>query len=206
MLFIPSVFVVGSLVVCFLVSIYSVEQIIVPYVDKVVILYKDMSFDEVDMNGTRYAFADERKIDNDTDEWKRVYIMPVILEQKQNLRRGYECETAHFEFIKQAFARCIGNISDIQSSFENPFDTRLIATFDHWYDNRFTGLIRYLLNKNASANEPAAIYLSIIDDTTRTHVYRFSTFPIIEYLIANEEVKKITPTQIAYATHLRRHI
>lgn len=207
MLFISSMFAFAAVVMCFLVSgdkIFSV--------DKVVILYKDMAFGEVDMNGTRYAFANDRKIEEVGDQWNKLYITPVdeftIGYKKKNLRHGYEAENGHREFIKEAFARCIGNISQLQV-VDEPFDNKWVATFDHWYDNRFTGLIRYLLNKNSvsvpvssllSTSEPRSIFMNVVDDENKSNMYRVS-------ISENPIVDEMPTTPVPYSgMNLRRRI
>jgi len=201
MLFISPMFAVSAFIMCFLVSIYSIEDVFaaekrVPSVNKVVIMNKEMVFNEVDMNGTRYAFADDRKVEETGDQWKTLYITPVN-NQKTNLRQVYDEDSIQREFIKEAFARCIGNISWLQSS-----DETWVATFDHWYDNRFTGVIRYFLIKNGSrVNEPSTMLINIVDEDNKSNMYRLSIFPPTE-----TEVGDATQIPTPRNTNLRGRI
>jgi len=188
-------------------------------VSSVFILHKNEVFEEVDMNGTRYGYADDRIIGLLPNEWKHLYLTPVIINSNKptNLWNNKEhdeqtklCEYSK-NFIKEAFARCIGNISDIQlvdPSFDPTSQNKLLLVFDSWYDNRFTGFIRYSLNRLSNSNissfkysssigEPP-IYISIMDDKNNEYFYQLS--------IANEHIEHVSePIVIKPEQNLRRN-
>jgi len=151
------------LVACYCATIFSMEnQTETTGVYSVVVSYKNDVFGEVDMNGTRYAFIEDRKIEFLPNETRDLYIEPVV---NQNLNLRIEPST---DLIKEAFTRCIGQVAEIKPTSEDT--NKLLITFDNWYDNRFTGFIRYSLNK--LSQYPFIVH--VVDDVGIEHIYKLS--------------------------------
>ncbi len=188
-------------------------------VSSVFILHKNEVFAEVDMNGTRYGYADDRTIGLRPNEWKHLYLTPVIINSnkpinlwnnKENDEQNKLCEYSK-NFIKEAFARCVGNVTDVQlvdPSFDPTSQNKLLLVFDSWYDNRFTGFIRYSLNRLSKSNIPSfkysssgveepPVYISIMDDKNNEYFYQLS--------IANEKVESASESIIINMEHNLRH-
>lgn len=193
MMFYTANAVIVALFACLWVSIYSNEEIRPRdrSVVNVFVLHKNDTFGEVDMNGTRYAYTEDRRIDFIPNEWRNLHLIPIY--KKNNLRGDNTivgpavsfwkseddtkiCEYAK-KFISEAFARCIGSVSDIRlvnPSFQPNVQNRLLVEFDYWYDNKFTGFIRYSLNLLHNKNKTDALFISVIDNNNEEHLYQLS--------------------------------
>ena len=161
------------LVACYCATIFSMENQTTPGVYSVVVSHKNDVFGEVDMNGTRYAFIEDRKIEFLPNETRDLYIEPVV---NQNLNLRVESST---DLIKEAFERCVGQVADIKTSSKEA--NKLLITFDDWYDNRFTGFIRYSLNK--LSQYPVLVH--VVDNAGIEHIYKLS--PTNEDIVKEEK-------------------
>ena len=165
-----------TMMACLVVYMYSVQTEPSAYFPtNVVVLHKNNSYQEVDMNGTRYEFSEDRKIDFLEKEWRKLYLVPynnevVFTGWTNEDAKNKQCEYTR-NFIKEAIERCIGNVSNvslIDTTFqEADTDGKLLIEFDYWYDNRFTGFIRYSLNLQ---RDP--VFVSILDDKNVSRLYK----------------------------------
>jgi hypothetical protein len=131
---------------------------------QVVVSHENYSLSEVNMEGNRYKFAGERQIEFKPSDWTHLILRPLA--RKTNLRAVESDTVETYEFIKEMLSRCVGTVDSITLSNDD-----YLVKFENWYDNHYTGFIRYYLNdSNKCRNDP--LYMKVIDKYNNEHTYQ----------------------------------
>lgn len=154
----------------------SMDDVIV----KVVVSSDNYSLREVNMEGNRYKFADDRQIEFKENDWTRLILRPLA--RKTNLRYvvSSSIDSQDNLFVTELLSRCVGKVDSV----ENTADGYLV-NFDNWYDNHYTGFIRYYLTEKNNCNKNS-LNMSVFDKYDNEHIYQISIGDLVEKKVSQQ--------------------
>jgi len=77
------------------------------------------------------------------------------------------------QFITETLTRCVGEVNSVEKT-----DNGYLVTFNNWYDNHYTGFIRYYLTEQNKCGN-STLYMKVLDKYNKEYTYQISKGGIV---------------------------